>query len=304
MALSSWNALYTHIEQKFMLKRQWRQLNLLRVLCHHADCFGLCYPGEDRIKAFTGIGTTAQLNEHLQFLVDGEYVKVWETWNQRRRGYDRDFQVSPFVMYVREELQGYAERVWLTGERDFDHESAIVIKLNGQPSSESESESSSDNHHQNHHHHPANKSAKRMTTGTAPDYANQADRPKQRRRRPTGTVRSTEKESAGRPPAPDKPDLRKYRSPLPQDEDHAQDIKLMFNMRITQARSLVATYGPQLVATAAAGVQDAINRGACSNPAGLLTYLLRRGGTSPEDAKPAGKTSMADETARLEAYQD
>jgi len=281
MALSSWNALYTHIEQKFMLKRQWRQLHLLKVFTQHADCFGLSYPGDDRIQELTGIGTTAQLNEHLQFLVDGEYIKVWETWNGRRKKWDRDFQVSPLVMYIREEYQGYCEHIWSTGERDYELESAIVIKLNGQPASESESESTSVTNISNQHHHPSNSAAKQqgrevpgVTTGKAA------------RKRKTGTVRSTEKENpqAGGPPPPDKIDLRKYQSPLPvQAEDRAKDLHLMFRMRISQARGLVTNYGPEAIDAAGRAVMDAIEKGSCTNPAGLLTHLLKRGGSSPAD---------------------
>jgi len=280
MAVGSWNALYTHIEQKFMLKRQWKQLSLLKVFTQHADCFGLSYPGDDRIKDLTGIGTIAQLNDHLQFLVDGEYIKVWETWNGRRKKWDRDFQVSPLVMYIREEYQGYCEHIWLTGERDYELESAIVIKLNGQPASESESESTSVTSISNQHHHPSNSAAKQqgrevpgVTTG------------KTARKRKTGIGRSTEKNpQAGGPPPPDKIDLRKYQSPLPvAAEDRAQDLQLMFRMRISQARGLVANYGPEAIDAAARAVLDAIEKGSCSNPPGLLTHLLKRGGSSPAD---------------------
>lgn len=311
MALSSWNALYTHIEQKFMRKRQWKQLHLLKVFVQHADPFGLSYPGFDLIKDLTGIGTMAQLNEYMQWLVDGEYVKVWETYNQRRRTWDLDYQVSPFVMYIREELQGYAERIWITGVRDFGLEDEIVIKRNGQPSSEPESEPTSVNQHQNHHHHPANIAAKQLTTIPGDDYETQPAPPKQNRRKPTaGKARATEKENpqaGGRPPVPDKIDLRKYQSPLPQmsQEDLAQDLQLMFRMKISQARGLVANYGIDLIGTAAAAVQDAMNKGAVTNPPGLLTYFLKRGAIGSEDQKiyPTPAQEIAAETARW-TYQD
>jgi hypothetical protein len=49
----------------------------------------------------------------------------------------------------------------------------------------------------------------------------------------------------------------------------------------------------------------AIEKGQCNNPAGLLTYLVKRGGSSPDDKglyEP--KSDIAAETARLESYQD
>lgn len=279
MAVGSWNALYTHIEQKFMRKRQWRQFHLLKVLTQHADCFGLSYPGDDLIEELTGIGTQAQLREHMQFLIDGEYIKVWETWNGRRKKWDRDFQVSPLVMYIREEYQGYCEHIWLTGERDYELESAIVIKLNGQPSSESESESTSVTNSSNQHHHPSKYAARQQGPETPPVTTGKAAR-----KRKTGTGRSIEKENPQAGGPPDKIDLRKYQSPLPvQAEDRAQDLHLMFKMRISQARGLVANYGPEAIDAAGRAVMHAIEKGSCTNPSGLLTYLLKRGGSSPDD---------------------
>lgn len=302
MALSSWNGVYSAVEQRFMRKRRYKLFFLLKALCQHADEFGLSYPGDELLKELTGIGSQLQLNESLQFLVDGEYVKIWESWNPRRRAYDRDFQVSPFVIYIREELQGYAEKLWHTGERDFDYESSIVNKLNGQPESEPESESRIIN--QNHQPSPPPRQHSRQATDarSANDYANQAEGQQRKRRKPTaGKARATEKEPAhaGSPP-PDKIDLRKYQSPLPHNqEDRAQDLALSFRMKISQARGLVATYGEELVGTAAHAVQDAMRRGAATNPAGLLTYLLKKGGINVQDERLYQDNDMAAETARM-----
>lgn len=311
MALSSWNGLYNHVEQRFMLKRRYKLFFLLKAIAQHADEFGLCYPGPDRLKKLTGLGTDKELNEALQFLVDGEYIKIWETYNPRRKVYDRDYQVSPFALYVREELQGYCEHIWETGERDFDKESAIVIKRNGQPESESESnQPESNNQNQNHHHHPTDIASKKLTTGSAPDYTNQSAGPQRKKRKPSsGKARSTEKENpqaGGRAPVPEKLDLRKYQSPLPHDqEDQAQDLVVMFRMRISQARGLVATYAPELVARAAVAVQDAMKRGAVNNPPGLLTHFLKRGAISPEDKQlyPTRAEQIEAQNAQF-TYQD
>lgn len=278
MAIGSWNALYTHIEQKFMLRRQWRQFHLLKVLCQHADCFGLSFPGPERISALTGIGTEKQINATLEWLVDGEYVKVHEEWNRRKRVWDREFQVSPLVMYIREELQGYCEKVWFSGDRDFDFE-GDVIKRNGQPSPESESESTSDNHPQNQHHHPANNAPKKQGQRPARDYG------KQRRRntdaRQPDADQPAEKE---RPPAPAKIDLRKYRSPLQGPaEDQAQDIHIVFGMRIHQARGLVANYDQDTIDAGRRAVLHAIEKGTVQDPPALLTYLVKKAGVSPDD---------------------
>jgi hypothetical protein len=279
MALSSWNALYTHIEQKFMLKRQWRQFHLLKVLCQHADCFGVSYPGPERITALTGIGTEKQINATLEWLVDGEYVRVHEEWNRRKRKWDREFQVSPFAMYIREELQGYAEKVWFSGERDFDFEE-VVIKRNGQPSPESESESSTDNHPQNQHHHPPKNAPKEQGQGPVPDYVN-----RQRRRRKTDADRPTENDAhAGGPPPPAKVDLRRYKSPLPgNQEDRAQDLHTMLSLRIHQARALIANYPADVIEVAKRATLHAMDKGTAIDPPALFTSIVKKSGVSPED---------------------
>lgn len=132
-------------------------------------------------------------------------------------------------------------------------------------------------------------------TVSAPDYTNQ----RQRRKPPAGKARATEKENpqAGGPVPPEKIDLRRYRSPLPQmsQEDTAQDLHLMFRMKISQARGLVANYGPDLVATAAQAVQDQIEKGFVTNPPGLLTFYLKQGAISAEDRNlyPTRKERLA-----------
>lgn len=308
MALSSWSALYTHIERKFMLKRRYKLFFLLRAICHHTDAFGMAYPGPDKLKELSGFGTDKELNEGLQFLVDGEYIKIWESWNRKRKKWDTDYQVSPWAMYIREEYQSYCEQIWESGERDFGLEEAFVIKRNGQPESETESIPESDNQNHNHLHYPGTIAAKRLIAGSASDYANQSEGQQRKRKASSGKARRTEKENpqAGGSVPPEKIDLRRYQSPLPRpsDEDYAQDLQLMFRMRISQARGLVATYGAELVATSAAAVQDAMSRGAATNPPGLLTHLLKRGGITTDDKQLYTKNGIAEETARLEAYQD
>lgn len=299
MAVSSWNALYTKVEQKFMRKRQWKYLHLLKVFAQHADPFGLSFPGPDLITELTGIGTVKQINETLEWLVDGEYVKVWERWNRYKRIWETEYQVSPLVMYIREELQGYAEKVWVTGERDFDQEDVlVVIKRNGQPSSEPESEPTSVNQHQNQHHHPSKMPSKpegqAVTTG------------KTARKRKSGTARSTEKENpqAGGPVAPEKIDLRRYHSPLlGAAEDQAQDLKLMFNVRINQARALIANYDPAVIDAAKRAVQDAMDKGTCISPPALLTAIVKRGAISADDRAlyPTRAEKMASADAAMNA---
>lgn len=287
MARSTWSALYTDIEQRFMRGRRYKLLFLLKALTHHADAFGLCYPGNDRLQELTGIGSTLQLNEALQFLVDGEYIKMWESWNPRRRAWDRDYQISPAVMYIRDELMPYCITLWNTGDRDYRLENQIVMKLNGQPESESNTESDSVTRITTHHHHPTNNALSEEGIAVpSDDYETPKKRTKNRRKPSTGKAQSTELEpthAGARAPIPDRLDLRKYQSPLPQDEDFAQDLHLMIRMRISQARGLVATYGAAAVAVAAQAVKESMDKGHATNPPGLLTHLLKKGGISIQD---------------------
>lgn len=305
MALSSWNALYTHVEQKFMFKRQWDQFHLLKVLCQHADCFGLSFPGPERITALTGLGTERRINAMLEWLIDGEYVKIHEEWNRYKRMYDRIFQVSPYKMYIREELQDYAEKVWLSETRDFDFE-AFVIKRNGQPSPESESESSTDNHPQNQHHHPANNAAKQQ----GQKWVRPRDYVKQRELTDDGQPDAVQPEEndpqAGGPP-PAKIDLRKYRSPLPHhdQEDRAQDLHIMLRLRINQARGLVANYDADVIDAAKRAVVHAMEKGTAKDPPALFTAIVKRSAVSADDRKlyPTRSEQIAAENAQF-TYQD
>lgn len=304
MALSSWNALYTFVEQKFMLKRQWDQFHLLKVLCQHADCFGLSFPGPERITALTGLGTEKRINAMLEWLVDGEYVKIHEEWNRYKRMNDRIFQVSPFKMYIREELQEYCEKVWFLQDRDFDFE-AFVIKRNGQPSPETESESSSDNHPQNHHHHPAMNAPKEQgqKRGRRRDYVKQRDQ----RNQDTDASQPDAVQPEKNPPGAAKIDLRGYRSPLPHadQEDQAQDIHVMFGMRIHQARALIANYDADVIDVAKRATRHAMDKGTAQDPPALLTAIIKRSAVSPDDRKlyPTAREKIAAENARM-TYQD
>jgi len=285
MARSSWTAVYTDIEQRFMRARRYKLFFLLKAIVQHTDAFGLSFPGNDLLQDLSGIGSLLLLNEALQFLVDGEYIKVWETWNQRHRAWERDFQVSPHVMYIREDLMPYCIQLWNTGEREVDLEKSIVMKLKGQPESESNTESESVNRISTHHQHPLNNAL--METDNSQDKA--ADKPPQRRRREQGKARSTEKinPQAGRaePPLPTKSDLRKFQRPLPNidDEQLAIDLNLTLRLRLSQGRSLIATHGRDKVSIAARAVAEAMEAGRSTNPPGLLTSMLQKGGVTLDD---------------------
>jgi len=306
MARSSWTAIYTDVEQRFMRARRYKLFFLLKAIVQHTDPFGLSYPGDDLLKELTGYGSQLQLNEALQFLVDGEYIKIWESWNPRRRGYERDFQVSPMVMYIREDLMPYCIRLWNTGERDYEAEKSIVMKLNGQPESESKNQPSSTTRLSNQHHHPSNNTLKEIDErAETDDSAQTTNKRQQRRRREQGKARSTEKEFAhAGPPAAVSPDLRKYRSPLlsVDDEQLATDLQFSIRMRISQARMLIASFGRDQVSLAARVVSDAMAQGRSTNPPGLLTTLLRRNAISPEDKTlyPSREERLREQNALLD----
>jgi hypothetical protein len=306
MARSSWTAIYTDVEQRFMRARRYKLFFLLKAIVQHTDPFGLSYPGDDLLKELTGYGSQLQLNEALQFLVDGEYIKIWESWNPRRRGYERDFQVSPVVMYIREDLMPYCIRLWNTGERDYEAEKSIVMKLNGQPESESKNQPSSTTRLSNQHHHPSNNTLKEIDErAETDDSAQTTNKRQQRRRREQGKARSTEKEFAhAGPPAAVSPDLRKYRSPLPSvdDEQLATDLQFSIRMRISQARMLIASFGRDQVSLAARAVSDAMAQGRSTNPPGLLTTILRRNAISPEDKTlyPSREERLREQNALLD----
>lgn len=286
MALASWTALYTPVVQDLMKAKRIKELLLLQTIAQHADPFGFAFPGVKALKSLMRC-SKATLDRLMTFLVEGEYIKIYETYNPRRGKTDTDFQVSPCVLYVRDEFQAYCEALWMGQERDFSTEKKFLGNLSrtkeSQPDSESESVPDSENRlmNQNQHHHPAK--SKPAPTAPRPLTTGQQRERATPQRQPAQTEKTTPPEGAA------KRDLSPYRKPFAtlDDEDLAQDIKLTVGTQLTQARYAVATYDRAELRIALELTRQKRARGEVGKPGGYFFAMLENGVILPAEDGPA-----------------
>lgn len=111
MALGSWQGLYNALIVELMEDDREQELLLLMAIARHADPLGFCFPGKARLMKMRHIGEKLY-EERLAFLVKRCLVKfemVFDPYSRQRRPL---FQVSPRVLYVREEFQEYLEKIF------------------------------------------------------------------------------------------------------------------------------------------------------------------------------------------------
>lgn len=151
MARGSWLGLYNDVIDGMMLQRREQEMLLLMAIAKHCDPFGFCFPGRINLMRIRRISQPVY-ERRLTFLEDHSYVAVVETYDYRRRQTQFDFQVNPRVLYVREEVQEYCERVFDGDqERDFGFEKSFLEILfrtkesqpEALPESETETETAS-----------------------------------------------------------------------------------------------------------------------------------------------------------------
>jgi len=111
MALGSWQGLYNAVIDQLMDERRDQELLLLMAIVRYADRLGFCFPGRARLMAKRHISQPIY-EARLAFLEKRCLVRVEESYDYRRRQAQFDFQISPRVLYVREEFQDYCERIF------------------------------------------------------------------------------------------------------------------------------------------------------------------------------------------------
>lgn len=85
-------------------------------LTAHADPRGMCWPGIQRLAANTHYSIPA-VQRALGRLGELDYVRFHVTVDPLRNKKQTTYQVSPYVMYVREELEAEAVALWETAKR-------------------------------------------------------------------------------------------------------------------------------------------------------------------------------------------
>lgn len=85
-------------------------------LTAHADPRGMCWPGIQRLAANTHYSIPA-VQRALGRLGELDYVRFHVTVDPLRNKKQTTYQVSPYVMYVREELEAEAVTLWESAKR-------------------------------------------------------------------------------------------------------------------------------------------------------------------------------------------
>ena len=309
MAYGSWAGIYTSIKLQLMAERNRVLYFVLECLAIHADQFGFCYPGNQRLGEMAGYGETT-IDKAILDLVSRQWIKVYETSVPYRRGrIERDIQISPQIIYIRDELTDYAWSIWNGTSRNFETETEMLINY-VQP----ESESRVSVHPTTILNYPSSVS----TTTTkpvplkkaqpAPDYANQdtvptaletQDPPEHGSQRATLNQRGAQNNQRGadtpnNPPPqfrstpPQNGDLAVYHVPLPETagENLAQRLRSEFGTRIAQARQLVAAHGIDMVIVGIDYVYQERKNARIKNAFGLLKWWLINHAIAPGDCPP------------------
>jgi hypothetical protein len=287
MALASWTGLYTPVVQDFMKAKRIKELMLLQAIAGFADPFGFAFPGGKALMSLMRCSKKT-LTALMAFLVDGEYIKVYETYNPRRGKTDIDYQINPCVLYVREEIQPYCEALWNGAERDFSAEKKYRENLfstkDSQPESESESVPESVIRVRNQSQHQQAALIKPGPIAPRPVTTGQRDSATPQRRKAHDSENNPQAGGA----APGKRDLTPYRKPFAtlDDEQLAQDIKLTCATQLTQARWAVATYDRAELRIALELTRQKRARGEVLKPGGYFFAMLENGVILPADDGP------------------
>lgn len=285
MALAPWTGLYTPVVQSLMRSKRIKELMLLQAIAQHADPFGFAFPGPKALLSLVRCSKRT-LEGLLSFLEEGNYIKIFKTYNPRRGKTDTDFQINPHVLYVREDIQAYCDALWNGADRDFDAEKEYRRNLSStkdsQPESESESEPDSGFRvtNQSQHQQRAVKQTGvwRVTTGQRDSATPQRQQAHDKKNHP---------QAGG--PAP-KRDLAPFRKPFPtlDDEQLAQDIKIAVATQASLARWAIATYPRSEVLIALELTKQKRSRGELLKPGGYFFAILDNGVIDPEqDAEAA-----------------
>jgi hypothetical protein len=312
MAYGSFAPLYTHIKQELMLKRERTQYFVLECLAQHADPFGFCYPGNQHIGEMCGYGPTT-IEKAIDELVQRGWIKCYETNIPYRRGMvQRDIQLSPEVLYIREELTDYAWSIWNGATRNFETEMEIEINY-VQPESESitriQNQLTSFNYPESvsttttqpvplKKAHASRPAARPLPIAPMALELPAQDEPVQREAQPNqreaqnnqrgeDTPNSTPPQFRRTPPQ----DLTQFHLPLDQSaEDLAQRLRSEFGTRIAQARELVAAYGIDMVMVGIDYVYQERKNARIQNAFGLLKWWMKAHAIAPDDTPQKEKT--------------
>lgn len=302
MALGSWQGLYNAVIDELMGEQREQELLLLMAIARYADRFGFAFPGRANLMARRRV-SQAVYERRLAFLEDRGYVKMTEGEDPFRRQKLFLFQVSPRVLYVREELQQYCEAIF-DGERERSYalENWFTENLlNGNDSLENhsrtnDSQPESFNQNQNPEpgstsitqtHNQRGKNALRQeqrngsTTGNAP----QGEAPKHQRRK--AQTRKPNPQAGG-------DEFEALLSPTIDDDRIVQEILHIVPTTEEQARDAVAMYTRDSIVYWMRKAAHRRQNGTLSNPGGWFFASLKKHGHHIDKPGPNGQSTYQD----------
>lgn len=292
MARYSFTATYTDVEQQLLRQRQRTEYLVLRVLAQHANSVGVCWPGPRRIAEIAGYAESTVIAA-LITLESWGYIKA----RRNPRGYD--YQLSPEVVWIIDELMPEAQALWAaesTPVTEIFSDAVMLVETEYTQPTEPESNQLQNQLKTNSKPPPAEKPPKRKRAKkSAATSANGA--------KPEGQTDDSHSangaaSAAGTAPsangATPQRDLSRFRRALPGEDAErlARNIAAGVGTRLTQARAMVAEYDMIRCQAVLSYVQQErrINPGNVQRPAALMTWLLRN--WSDEDGAPAGDQSL------------
>lgn len=284
-------AIYINVSDDLMAQRRDQELLLLMAIMRHCDRLGFCYPGRARLMALRRCSQPVY-ERRLSFLEDCGYVVMTESYDYRRRQPQYDFQVSPRVIYVREEFQVYCEAVFDgIQERDFAQEKCLLENHFSTNDSQPESLTRIRNQMQE----PASGTSRKTN-----DH-NQRSRRAETQKGPNPSTMRNSKQTASAE-QPKATDAKRTEKDTPQAggpglsyliEDRELLIKAIMHVASTtdhQAADVVDTYPLDQIMHWLRNTNLRRQKGELSKPGGYFFKMLRLHGTPIDQAMPNGQT--------------
>lgn len=311
MALGSWQSLYNEVVLDLMAQRRERELLLLMAINAHANPFGFCYPGRARQMSIRHLSKKVH-RETEEWLVNNGYITVKDI-DVPELGMSRPlYQISPRVMYVREDMQEYCEAVF-DGDRDRDlaWEKRVTLILSStkesgglnhfstndsQPDNQiqkPESRTSVSNHTHNQHHNQRaaqkQKGRNPSTMRSGPSDQREAQKPQRRK------AQDRKNEPPGGVSAGD--EFEALLSPTVDNDRMIREICHVASTTEYQAKEVVETYPRDAIVYWLRRTAHRRQRGTLDNPGGWFFTSLKKNTPLPESQWP-------DEWREQKAYRD
>lgn len=292
MALGSWQGLYNAVIEELMSEDREQELLLLMAIARFADPLGFCYPGKARLMKMRHIGEKLY-NQRLTFLEKRCLVKVEEHYDYFRRQRYWLFQVSPRVLYVREEFQEYLEKVFDgVEERNVSLEMWLTQNNFGSTDSQPETEPDTEPDARTRHRIQIQNQTQNQRGTTLLQTQGNASTMRSNQREAQPTARSaTDRDSAQKKEGPTGGGSDEFDALLHVDDDRLiQEIKHVVTTTDHQARAAVQTYPRDAIIHWLRIAAHRRRKGELSNPAGWFFNMLKTQVRPIEAAMPNGQT--------------